>query len=119
MSGTERLARRSDKSAARNQNRDRKEQVHVDRFPKLNVGEIYDLIPGMVVFMDTEHTILDLNEPAASAAAKQKHECIGRKFWDLFDNPGCRAGTCAASETVRMAKVCEGDQPARADCVRH
>ena len=109
MSVTERLAHRSDKSAARNQNRDRREHSHVDSLPKLNVGEIYDLIPGMVVVMDTEHTILDLNESAAGAAGKQRHECIGRKFWDLFDNPGCRAGTCPASEAVRTAKVCEGE----------
>jgi methyl-accepting chemotaxis protein len=109
MSVAERLARSSDKSEARNQNRERKNRAHVDRVRKWNVGEIYDLIPGMVVVMDTEHTILDLNEPAASAAGKQKHECIGRKFWELFDDPGCRAGTCAASEAVRLAKVSEGE----------
>ena len=109
MSVAERLARSSDKSEAGNQNRDQEEQAHVDRFPKLSADEIYDLIPGMVIVMDTEHTILDLNEPAASAAGKQKQECIGRKFWDLFDNPGCRAGTCPASEAVRTAKVCEGE----------
>jgi methyl-accepting chemotaxis protein len=109
MSVAERSARRSDKSEARKRNSDRQNRAHIDRFRKLNVGEIYDLIPGMVVVMDTEHTILDLNEPAASAAGKHKHECIGRKYWDLFDNPGCRAGTCAASEAVRAAKVCEGE----------
>ena len=72
-------------------------------------AEIYDLIPGMVVVMDTNHTILDLNEPAAKTAGKPKEDCIGAKFWDLFDNPGCRAGTCAASEAVRTGKVCEGE----------
>jgi methyl-accepting chemotaxis protein len=69
----------------------------------------YDVIPGMVVVMDTDHTILDLNEPAAKASGKQKQECLGLKFWDLFDNPGCRAGTCAASEAVKTAKFCEGE----------
>src|ERR1039458_3675160 len=63
----------------------------------------------MVVVMDTNHTILDLNEPAAKTAGKPKEDCIGAKFWDLFDNPGCRAGTCAASEAVRTGKVCEGE----------
>ncbi|MGO8720125.1 MAG: methyl-accepting chemotaxis protein [Acidobacteriaceae bacterium] len=72
-------------------------------------AEIYDLIPGAVVAMDTNHTILDLNETAAQAAGKRKEDCIGAKFWDLFDNPGCRAGTCAASEAVRTGKVCEGE----------
>ncbi len=70
---------------------------------------IYDLIPGMVVVMDTDHTILELNAPAAQAAGKRKDECVGRKFWDLFDNPGCRAGTCAASEAVKTGKICEGE----------
>lgn len=72
-------------------------------------AEIYDQIPGMVVVMDTNHTILDLNEPAAKTAGRPKEDCIGAKFWDLFDNPGCRAGTCAASEAVRTGKVCEGE----------
>ncbi len=71
---------------------------------------IYDSIPGMVVVMDTNHTILDLNTPAAQAAGKATTaECVGLKFWDLFDNPGCRAGTCAASEAVKTGKFCEGE----------
>ncbi len=72
-------------------------------------AEVYDLIPGMVVVMDTNHTILDLNEPAAKAAGKPKEDCIGAKFWDLYDNPGCRAGTCAAAEAAKTGKVCEGE----------
>ena len=72
-------------------------------------AEVYDLIPGMVVVMDTNHTILDLNEPAANAAGRTKENSIGAKFWDLFDNPACRAGTCAASEAARTGKVCEGE----------
>ncbi|MGC1870949.1 MAG: methyl-accepting chemotaxis protein [Acidobacteriaceae bacterium] len=72
-------------------------------------AEIYNLIPGAVVVMDTNHTILDVNETAAHAAGKRKEDCVGAKFWDLFDNPGCRAGTCAASEAVRTGKVCEGE----------
>jgi methyl-accepting chemotaxis protein len=72
-------------------------------------AEVYDLIPGMVIVMDTNHTILDLNEAAAKAAGKTKENCIGAKFWDLFDNPGCRAGTCPASEAVRTGKISEGE----------
>src|SRR5579885_2862824 len=74
-----------------------------------NQVTIYDLIPGIVVAMDTEHTILDLNETAAQAAGKRKEACIGLKFWDLFDSPGCKVGTCPASEAVRTRKVCEGE----------
>jgi methyl-accepting chemotaxis protein len=70
---------------------------------------VYDLIPGMVTVMDAEHTILGLNQTAAQAAGRKKQDCIGLKFWDLFDNPGCRAGTCAASEAVRTGKFCEGE----------
>jgi methyl-accepting chemotaxis protein len=72
-------------------------------------AEIYDLIPGAIIVMDTNHTILDLNETAAHAAGKRKEDCVGAKFWDLFDNPACRTGTCAASEAVRTGKVCEGE----------
>jgi methyl-accepting chemotaxis protein len=75
----------------------------------IDKAEIYDLIPGLVVVMDTNHTILDLNEPAATTAGRKREDCIGAKFWDLFDNPGCRAGTCASSEAVRTGKTCEGE----------
>jgi len=75
----------------------------------LNKQEIYDLIPGMVFVMDTDHTVLDLNETAAQAAGKSKEDCLGAKFWDLFDNPSCRMGTCPASEAVRTGKTCEGE----------
>jgi methyl-accepting chemotaxis protein len=73
-----------------------------------DIAEIYDLIPGLVIAMDTNHTILDLNQTAAQAAGKRKEQCIGLKFWDLFDSPGCRAGTCAASRAVKEGVVCEG-----------
>ncbi len=79
------------------------------RFIDIDKDVIFDLIPGMVVVMDTDHTILELNGPAAQAAGKPKEECIGGKFWDLFDSPGCRAGTCAASEAVKTGKLCEGE----------
>ncbi len=75
----------------------------------VDVAEVYDLIPAAVIVMDTNHTILDLNQTAAQTAGKRKQDCIGAKFWDLFDSPGCRAGTCAASEAVRTGKVCEGE----------
>lgn len=75
----------------------------------IDKAEVYDLIPGLVVVMDTTHTILDLNEPAAKAAGRTKEACIGAKFWDLFDNAGCKAGTCPASEAVRTGKTCEGE----------
>jgi methyl-accepting chemotaxis protein len=72
-------------------------------------AEVYDLIPGLILVMDTDHAILDLNEPTARAAGKSKDDCIGAKFWDLYDSPGCRAGTCPASEAVRTGKICEGE----------
>jgi methyl-accepting chemotaxis protein len=77
--------------------------------PFMDKATIYDAIPGMVVVMDTTHTILDLNRSAAETARKRKEDCIGLKFWDLFDNPACRAGTCAASEAVKTGKFCEGE----------
>jgi len=89
--------------------RDRRLRGNGKRAVGVDKAEVYDLIPGIVVVMDTNHTILDLNETAAKAAAKPKEACIGAKFWDLFDNPGCRAGSCAASEAIRTGKICDGE----------
>src|SRR5579864_2724901 len=97
-------------SASRNRRQVSEAKSRAKRTSKIvDKNVIYDQIPGMVVVMDTDHTILDLNGPAAQAAGKQKEDCVGLKFWDLFDNPGCRAGTCAASEAVKTGKFCEGE----------
>ena len=72
------------------------------------LAEVFDLIPGLVILMDREHTILDLNLTAARAAGRAKQSCIGEKFWDLFDNADCRAGVCAAARAVKTGSVCEG-----------
>lgn len=97
-------------STSRNRRRAGEAQSQANNRSKLvDKARIYDAIPGMVTVMDTEHTILDLNVSAAQAAGKRKEECVGLKFWDLFDNPGCRAGTCAASEAVKTGKFCEGE----------
>ena len=73
-----------------------------------DLAQIFDLIPGIVIVMDREHTILDLNLTAARTAGKTKQGCVGLKFWDLFDNPDCRAGTCAAAHAVKTGTICEG-----------
>lgn len=78
-------------------------------FVPLDAREIYDLVPGAVIVMDTDHTILDLNSVAAKTAGRSQESCIGLKFWELFDNAACRAGTCAASEAVRTGRTCDGE----------
>lgn len=67
---------------------------------------MFDLVPAPLVVMDRNHTIVDLNKAAADVAGRSLDSCIGLKFWDLFDNPGCRAGTCAASDAVRTGNMC-------------
>jgi methyl-accepting chemotaxis protein len=73
----------------------------------IDTAEIYDLIPGMVFVMDTNHTILGLNETSAKCVGKSKEACIGAKFWDLVEMPACKAGTCLAAEVLRTGKTCE------------
>ncbi|MGC8795201.1 MAG: PAS domain-containing protein, partial [Bryobacteraceae bacterium] len=72
-------------------------------------AELLDLLPLPVVAMDRDHTILYLNPAAAQAAGRTVEASLGAKFWDLFDNPGCRAGTCAAMRAIRTASVCAGE----------
>jgi methyl-accepting chemotaxis protein len=71
--------------------------------------EIFDSIPVPVVVMDRDHTILNLNQTAAKAGGRPVEDCIGAKFWDLFDNPGCHAGTCAAAEAIRTGAISTGE----------
>ena len=70
---------------------------------------MFDLVPTPVVVMDRDHTIVDLNKTAADVAGRPVEACTGLKFWDLFDNPACRAGTCAASQAVHLGKTCAGE----------
>ncbi len=72
-------------------------------------ADLFELIPQPVVVMDRDHTILQLNSAAAQAAGMSIEACVGAKFWDLFDNPGCREGTCAAAQAVNTGKTCTGE----------
>ena len=72
-------------------------------------ADLFELIPQPVVVMDRDHTILQLNRAAAEAAGRSVEACVGAKFWDLFDNPDCRAGTCAAAQAVNSGKICTGE----------
>ena len=71
-------------------------------------SELFELVPQPVVVMDRDHTILHLNHAAAQAAGKSIEACVGAKFWDLFDNPDCRAGTCAAAQAVNSRQDLHG-----------
>ena len=72
-------------------------------------AELLDLLPLPVVAMDRDHTILYLNRAAAQVAGRTVEDSLGAKFWDLFDNPGCRAGTCAAMKAIRTGAVAAGE----------
>jgi methyl-accepting chemotaxis protein len=72
-------------------------------------ADLLDLLPLPVVAMDRDHTILYLNRAAAQVAGRTVEDSLGAKFWDLFDNPGCRAGTCAAMKAIRTGAVTAGE----------
>ena len=72
-------------------------------------ADLFEMVPQPVVVMDRDHTILHLNQAAAQTAGKPIDACIGVKFWDLFDNPDCRAGTCAAAQAVNTGKTFSGE----------
>ena len=78
-----------------------------------DIALFFDLVPHPVVAMDRDHTIQYLNLAAAGVAGRPRENCIGNKFWDLFDNPGCRQGTCAAARAVQTGSTCSGDAVAR------
>jgi methyl-accepting chemotaxis protein len=72
----------------------------------LDQAALFDLVPQPVVVMDRDHTILQLNRAGAQAAGISPEDAIGRKFWELFDNPRCRTNSCAAAEAVRTGQPC-------------
>jgi methyl-accepting chemotaxis protein len=68
-----------------------------------------DLLPVPVVAMDRDHTVLYINQAAAEVAGRTPEACIGAKYWDLYDSPACRAGTCAAAQAIRTGKTCSSE----------
>jgi methyl-accepting chemotaxis protein len=72
-------------------------------------ADLFELVPQPVVFMDRDHTILQLNSAAAQTAGKSIEACLGAKLWDLFDSQACREGRCAAAQAVNTGKTCTGD----------
>jgi methyl-accepting chemotaxis protein len=75
----------------------------------LGEASLFDLVPQPVIVMDPDHTILRLNQAAAQAAGRSPDACVGLKFWDLFDNPDCRAGTCAMARAIKSRQKCTGE----------
>ncbi len=78
-------------------------------FTNEEVAACFRLLPQPAVVMDRNHTILFLNEVAARVAGKPWERCVGAKFWDLFDNPECRRGTCAAARAMETASTVTGE----------
>ncbi|MBK9169798.1 MAG: PAS domain-containing protein [Bryobacterales bacterium] len=82
----------------------------VARITEADEAEFLDALPIAVVAMDTEHTILYMNQYAADVAARPREACMGKKFWEvLYDSPGCRNNTCAAGEAVRTGRTATGE----------
>jgi len=75
----------------------------------LTEADLFDLVPQPVIVMDPDHTILRLNRVTAEMAGRKPEECVGMKFWDLFDNPSCRAGTCALARAVSTRQTCTAE----------
>jgi len=71
-----------------------------------------DLVPVPVMAMDREHTILYLNPAAAKMAGQAQEASLGAKFWDLFDVPACRAGTCSGARAMREEKTVSAEATA-------
>ena len=76
------------------------------------VATFFDTVPQPVVVMDRDHTIVYLNPAAARVAGRSVESSIGAKFWDLFDNPDCRQGKCAAARAVQTGTTSSGEATA-------
>jgi methyl-accepting chemotaxis protein len=81
----------------------------LDTEKTIEIASFFDLVPSPVFVMDLAHTVLYINDEAARFFGQAREECVGKKYWDLFDCPGCREGTCAASKAVRTGAVCSGE----------
>ena len=68
-----------------------------------------DDTPVPVIVMDCDHNIEFINPAAASFAGRDADSCVGLKFYDIFDTPECRAGTCYASRAVREGRPISGN----------
>jgi len=68
-----------------------------------------DDTPVPVIVMDCDHNIEHMNGVAALLAGRDAASCIGQKFFDIFDTPECRAGTCYAARAVREGRPISGN----------
>jgi len=73
----------------------------------------YDLLPQPTVVMDRNHTVLYLNPAAAQLAARPRGSCLGAKYWDLYDSPASREGTCPAARAIETRTTVTGESAVR------
>jgi methyl-accepting chemotaxis protein len=79
----------------------------------MNKASYVDGTPVPVIVMDCEYKIEYVNSAAALLAGSASENCIGLKFWDLFDNEACRNGSGLASRVIREGRSLAGE----AECV--
>ena len=78
-------------------------------FSTEEIASFFDLVPSPVFVMDTVHTVLYVNMSAAHLFGHTREECIGKKYWELLDCPGCRENTCAAGKSIKTGTICSGE----------
>ena len=74
----------------------------------MNKASYVDDTPVPVIVMDCDHTIEYINPAGAVLAGVSQEACVGLKFWDLFDTPACRNGTCFAVRAMREGRTMSG-----------
>lgn len=74
------------------------------------LASMLDWLPIAVAAMDSQHTIVSMNEASAEVAGMRPEQAAGKKLREaLYDSPGCRANTCAAGEALRVSEIRTGE----------
>jgi methyl-accepting chemotaxis protein len=70
---------------------------------------VLELAPVAIIAYDLDHTVEYVNEAAARQIGREAADCLGRKVWELYDTPECRAHECSGYRCIRERAVLSGD----------
>jgi methyl-accepting chemotaxis protein len=73
------------------------------------IASIPDLLPTVIMGIDTEMTVTYMNPAGAQLVGKTPEQCLGMKCYNLFKTAHCNTGDCSCAQAMQQNKPVTGE----------
>ena len=71
--------------------------------------ENFNSIPMPIMALDRDYNVTFVNKMAADVAGVAQEECVGKKCYELFENPHCRTPECRCRQAMENDGIFNGE----------